>query len=269
MNANDHMEKTGILVAAHYECVMPDDPLYIPVLAGSALRDHMPEGYTRDDTGDNISDRNASFCELTALYWGWKNLDLDIIGLCHYRRFFASPCDIRKLLNKDETVHLLKLYDAILPKARNYRIETNYTQYAHSHNGKDLEVIRDIIAERHPAYIEAFDRRMSMTCGHRFNMFVMKKNMADMYCSWLFDILAELEKRLDISSYDENERRVFGFVAERLLDVWTDANGLRTTDLEYIFTVRENLLKKAAAMCARKLKADIKSMTERLAGRSL
>lgn len=261
MNNNNHnyMERTGILVAAHFECSMPDDPLYIPVMAGSALREYVPEGYVRDDTGDNISDRNASFCELTALYWGWKNLDLDIIGLCHYRRFFAAPGRRRELLDKAEAAFLLQLFDVILPEARDYRFETNQSQYVHSHNGKDLEVTREIIAERHPDYLGAYDRRMTMTCGHRFNMFVMKKNMADRYCCWLFDILAELEKRIDISAYNEKDRRVFGFVAERLLDVWIDANNLRTTDVGYLFVGREHLLRKAASMCFRKLKATVKN----------
>ena len=54
---------------------MPDDPMYIPVQVGSALNPPLP--YIGDDTGDNISERNPYFCELTGLYWAWKNLDDD------------------------------------------------------------------------------------------------------------------------------------------------------------------------------------------------
>jgi hypothetical protein len=89
-----------------------------------------------DDTGDNISDRNAGYCELTALYWGWKQLDMDYIGLCHYRRLFASPYSRNQLLNEDEAMHLLHYYDVILPAERKYVIETNYSQYAHSHHAE-------------------------------------------------------------------------------------------------------------------------------------
>lgn len=248
-------DKTGIMVAAHFECEVPDDEMYIPVMAGSVFRDYVPAGYVRDDTGDNISDRNASFCELTALYWGWKNLDIDIIGLCHYRRFFASPHSKRTLLKEDEASHLLNYYDVILPKARNYLIESNYSQYVHSHNEADLKTTRSIIEEKCPEYIDAYDRRMAMTTGHRFNMLIMKKDLCDRYCSWLFGILFELEKKLDISDYNTYDKRVFGFAAERLLDVWIDANDLRSVDLDYIFTGNEHLLRKAAAMTVRKLKA--------------
>ena len=255
--------RIGIIVASHIECSMPDDPMYIPVMAGSALRNHVPEGYLRDDTGDNISTRNDEYCELTALYWAWKNLDMDVIGLCHYRRFFASPQHRNHLLSEDEAMHLLYCYDAILPEVRNYYVETNYSQYVHSHHAEDLVAARNIIAEKYPGYIEAYDRRMAMTKGHRFNMLIMKRPLLDEYCRWLFDILFELEEKLDISHYSENDRRVFGFVAERLLDVWMDKNGIRSTDLGYIFRGNEHICIKAAAMIRRKIRGACSDSIER------
>ena len=90
----------------------------------------------------------------------------------------------------------------------------------------DLDITREIIAERYPEYLEAFDATMKSTKGHRFNMLVMKRPLLDRYCNWLFDILFELEKRLDISDYSAYDRRVFGFVGERLLDVWIRANDI-------------------------------------------
>lgn len=250
-------DRIGIMTAAHFECNMPDDSMYIPVMVGSALRDTVPEGYLRDDTGDNISDRNARYCELTALYWGWKQLDMDYIGLCHYRRLFASPYSRNQLLNEEEAMHLLRYYDVILPAERKYVIETNYSQYAHSHHAEDLALTRSIISERHPEYLGSYDKRMGMTYGHRFNMLIMRKDLLDRYCRWLFDILFELEKRADVSSYSEKDKRVYGYVAERLLDVWIDKNELRTADIDYIFIGREHLLKKAAAMCVRKIRSYI------------
>jgi hypothetical protein len=251
--------KTIIISVSHNNNMLPKGTGCLPLMAGSALlTDPIPAEYIRDDSGDDISRKNRTFCELTALYWAWKNLEADIIGLCHYRRFFASPVSKREYLRQDEAEQLLGYYDVLLPKQRDYLIETNYSQYANAHHAADLDITREIIAESCPAFLEAFDLRMSQTRGHRFNMFVMKKPLADEYCSWLFDILFELECKLDISAYSEKDRRVFGYVAERLLDVWVDSKGLRTADLDYIFTGREHLIRKAAEMAVRKLKACLK-----------
>lgn len=248
--------KKVIISAVHKNEEIPEGTGCMPVLAGAALFEgSIADHLIRDDSGDNISCKNREYCELTALYWAWKNLDADILGLCHYRRFFSSPGRRSRFLQPDEAVYLLDIFDVLLPAERDYIIETNLMQYAHSHHIEDLDLTKEIIEEMHPEYIEAFDRRMSMTRGHRFNMFVMKKNLADGYCSWLFDILSELEKRLDITGYAGKDRRVFGFVAERLLDVWIDHNQLRTTDLDYIFIGGEHLLLKGAAMIRRKIKA--------------
>lgn len=250
--------KTIIISVSHNENRIPSDTGCLPVMAGSALVNTViPADYIRDDCDDNISYKNREYCELTALYWAWKNLDADVMGICHYRRFFASPVNRMSFLKEEEAEHLIQYYDVLLPRQRDYLLETNYSQYANAHDATDLDITRQIIAEKCPEYLDAFDNRMSMSSGHRFNMFVMKGPLADEYCSWLFDLLFELEKRRDISSEPEKNQRVYGYIAERLLDVWIDEKKLRTTDLDYIFIGREHLIKKAAALCARKLKACI------------
>ena len=238
----------------HKDCVIADAPAIVPLMAGAALNERVPDRFLRDDIGDNISERNREFCELTGLYWAWKNYDARNIGLCHYRRYFASPSDRRRLLAADEAEMLLRDCDIILPKPRRYVIETNQSQYMNAHHATDLFLTRVIIGERHPEYLKAFDRRMAMRSGHRFNMFIMSKALADDYCEWLFDILFELERRLDISDYSEEDRRVFGYVAERLLDVWTDAMGLRARELSVIFPEGDPVPAKAASMIMRKLR---------------
>ena len=66
-----------------------DNPLYIPVRCGAVYDER--EGVTMlgDDTGDNISEKRESFCELTVQYWAWKNVNADYYGLCHYRRYLG------------------------------------------------------------------------------------------------------------------------------------------------------------------------------------
>lgn len=232
--------KTTIIVATHKACEINSDPVYLPIHAGAALHGELP--YTGDDTGDSISEKNATFCELTALYWAWKHLDGDYLGLCHYRRYFGS--DRKHILTGREAEALLAKYPILLPKPRNYVIETNYSQYIHSHHEIDLTLTREILAQQDAsngtAFAPAFDRVMARTVGHRFNMFVMRRDLLDAYCNWLFPILFTLEERLDISAYSPYDSRVFGFVGERLLDVWLDATGQEYKELPYIFIGSEN-----------------------------
>ena len=205
-----------VVVAAHKPYAMPDDPVYLPLQVGAAGREPIA-GFARDDEGDSISARNAGWCELTGLYWAWKNLDADAVGLVHYRRHFKGA---RGIAAGAELEGRLAYADVVLPRPRNYFIESTYSQYAHAHHAQDLDVTREVLAGRHPEYLAAFDAAMKSTKGHRFNMFVMKRPFFDSYCEWLFDVLFELERRLDVSSYSPYDARVFGFVGERLLDVW-------------------------------------------------
>ena len=243
-----------IVIATHKPYWMPSDPMYLPVHVGAAGKDSI--GYQRDDEGENISLKNANYCELTGLYWAWKNLDADYIGLVHYRRHFSTG---KRSGNKEDRVITgkaledgLKEADILLPNPRNYRIETNYSQYAHAHHAADLAATRDILAEKYPEYLRNWDTSMKKTTGHRFNMFVMKKDKFDVYCSWLFDILFELENRLDLSAYNQYDRRVFGFVSERLLDVWIATNGFAYRDIPYIFMENQNWLVKGGNFVKRK-----------------
>lgn len=94
-----------ILVAAHKKYWMPDDSVYLPIQVGAAL--HSALGYVPDNTGYNISDKNPNYCELTALYWAWKNLECEYIGLCHYRRYFGHT-GLFKGCRKEEERHIFQ-----------------------------------------------------------------------------------------------------------------------------------------------------------------
>ena len=83
-----------ILVAAHKKYRMPEDKIYFPVQVGSYGKENI--GFARDDEGDNISQKNPYFCELTGLYWIWKNVDADYYGLVHYRRYFSAVPKIKR-----------------------------------------------------------------------------------------------------------------------------------------------------------------------------
>lgn len=228
-----------VLVATHKAYWMPDDDVYLPLHVGREGKQDL--GFVGDNTGDNISSKNASFCELTGLYWAWKNLQCDYIGLCHYRRYFCAKDHGNDLESKHKAIfhradyeRLLRQYDVILPQKRNYYIETVRSQYEHAHNKRDLDAVEEIVAEKYPEYSEAFTKVMNRTKLHILNMFVMKKEFFDEYCNWLFDILFELEKRIDISQYDAYQARVFGFLGERLFNVWLEKKRPKIKEVEVV-----------------------------------
>ena len=247
-----------ILVAAHKKYWMPSDPCYLPLHVGREGKQDL--GYTGDNTGDNISSKNPNFCELTGIYWAWKNLRADYIGLCHYRRYFANKVHGSDLNAKHQAVltlvdyeKLLKDVDCLLPMKRNYYIETVRSQYEHAHNKRDLDECEKIIAENYPEYDSAFKQVMSQKRLHILNMFVMKWELFDAYCKFLFGVLFELEKRIDISNYTQYEARVFGFLAERLLNVWVEKNEVKFKEVPVVFMEKINWLDKGIKFINRKL----------------
>lgn len=241
-----------IIVATHKAYKMPTDPMYVPLQVGSESKPSL--GYERDNVGDNISDKNANYCELTGLYWAWKNMNADYLGLVHYRRYFSKGHIRRHILQQSDVEKLLEKAEVILPKKRNYFIETTYNQYVHAHHEEDLLQTRAILAEKYPTYLPAFDHVMKCTSGHRFNMMLMKREKLDAYCSWLFDVLYELEAQLDISSYTPYDARVFGFVAERLLDVWVETNQIAYVEAPFWYIEKQNWLKKGSKFLMRKIR---------------
>ena len=151
----------SVAVAMHKPYALPSDPMYLPIHVGAALHpDTLPE-ITQDDEGDNISSLNPYYCELTAIYWLWKNDASDYKGLVHYRRYFSS-IDKRKKCAKDrldralttaDLNQIVNRCDAIVPKKRYYIIETVYSHYAHTHYASHLNETRAILQELSPASV--------------------------------------------------------------------------------------------------------------------
>lgn len=179
-----------------------------------------------DDTGDNISEKNKNFCELTVQYWIWKNSKEDIVGLVHYRRFFYNPYTSLfryHYLSAGKIKHLLKKYDVIVPKPSEIEgenVHNVYEQFCWAHNQRDIDEVGKIISEKYPQYVPAFEQLKQKDHYCLCNMMITSKKIYDDYSSFLFSVLFELEKRIDISSYDSYQQRVFGFLSERLLNVY-------------------------------------------------
>ena len=251
-------ENIKIVVAAHKPYWMPEDTCYLPVWVGAALKDDCePEGWARDDQGDNISGKNASYCELTALWWAWKNLEADAVGLVHYRRHFSrGPFGSKRqrVARGDDIQAKLEAAPVLLPRPRNYVIETNYSQYAHAHHAKDLDLTREVLAELHPETVAAWDASMARTVGHRFNMAVMRRDLFDQWCTFLFSTLSEVENRVDLTGYSDYDRRLYGFLAERLLDPWLETYDIPYAEMGVVHMEGQNWPRKALSFLQRKLR---------------
>lgn len=251
----------------HYKpgSLIDTDPIYQPVMAGNTLLSENTI-IPGDDSGDNISAKNPWYSELTGIYWVWKNTRQDITGTCHYRRFFTAQPEplayklkrllyypaglykkrigliystntelfIHRILNSKEINELLMQYDAILPQARKlkYSVETHYRRY---HDINDLNLLKVIVAEKYPDYIEAFESVIAGKQLYANNIFILKDEQFQEFMTWWFDLLFEFERRIDLNNYTDYQKRILGFMAERLLTVWFKKRQLNSIELPVIY----------------------------------
>lgn len=227
-----------------------DCPLYIPVRCG-AVFDKRPQGeipsLLGDDTGDNISEKRASFCELTVQYWAWKNVKADYYGLFHYRRFFnfskhrflkdeygvvleeEIDADTARIYGFQEEAMraVIEKYDLIIPDSiqisslpehpRSMWEHWNQVKYLHT---EDLKALLDVIARLQPDYYQAAQQYLDGDIAYFCNLFIMNSALFNRYCEWLFPLLDELERVIDIENYTAEGQRTIGHLAERLLGIY-------------------------------------------------
>lgn len=241
-------ENIKIYVCQHKDSVTLKDAVFTPIHVGKE-KSKVPLNAIGDDTGDNISVKNPFYCELTAVYWAWKNdPSSDWIGLMHYRRYLnisqkKAQVDQHGCINIDQLTpdtltefginaqsvkNLIKnnpSVQAILPKKWSVKkagfssLEKHYEK-SDFHYKKDLIATRNIIKKNHPTYLENFDIALNDHEGYFTNMFILKKDLFNDYCDWLFSILFELEKSTDLTNYSNAAKRIYGYLSERLLNVF-------------------------------------------------
>lgn len=231
----------------HADCELIDTNIVKPLLLGADFNKSNIEGVAKDNTGDNISDKNKMYCELTGQYWMWKNVECDYIGFFHYRRqmIFNDNYDskvsewglvnfdaydnnvVEKLGLTDENIEAyVKDYDLILPKKWDVTNANSKNMYEHYEKSsqylhiEDLEIATKILLEKYPEYKDVIENEHVATEGYFTNIFLMKKEIYNKYCEWLFDILEEAEKQIDATYYNQQEYRVTGYIAEWLCSVY-------------------------------------------------
>ncbi|MEY2371395.1 DUF4422 domain-containing protein [Lysinibacillus capsici] len=239
------MEKIKIFTCYHKQEKKIENNIIKPLQVGASITD-IDLGFLKDNTGDNISNKNATFCELTALYWMWKNYShLNYLGLFHYRRqmilknqeafkgdqWGLVPFTIVNYsldavgLDEEHLTQSISEYDIILPERWDVRLGgfiNMYQQYEASnhHFIEHLDIAIKIIEKKYPEFTESMYKSLVSTNCLFTNIFIMKYELLDDYCNWLFPILFEVEANVDSSNYSTQEKRYIGFLSERLFNIY-------------------------------------------------
>lgn len=240
-----------ILVSCHKEVPLPTSDFYLPVQVGAANASKVISGMQPDNEGENISDRNFSFCELSAQYWAWKNLEADFYGLCHYRRYFCfdgmdhpsndhlqieadslSDFAFRDYRINDESLikAALQECDIITPPYWDVSkaptpdgVKTSIQEHMIAfglYTEEDVALVRSIIEEKQPEYLDAFDGYMSGSKYLGYSCYLMNKEYFNRFCEFEFSILLEFDRRFDYSNITSTRKRIAGYFGEVLYSVF-------------------------------------------------
>lgn len=215
-----------LFTITHKQFTPPPNPMYVPLHVGKANGAAL--GFLGDDTGDNISGKNPYYCELTGMYWIWKNYhEAEYVGICHYRRYLIN--EKSSLYTEQELTDLIKNYDMITTKLLTLP-GSYYNGFSANHHIKDLLTTGDVIKEKYPEYYDTFERLIHGSNTYFGNIFITSKEVYNRYCEWLFDILFEVEKRTDFTGYNGYQKRLFGFLSEFLQTVWMQYHNLKVKE---------------------------------------
>lgn len=240
-----------IYIATHKSFSVPKYNGYMPLQVGAEGKEDL--GYLKDNVGENISQKNKNYCELTGVYWIWKNTNDEIKGLVHYRRYFNCSFKKSNIISDNAVKKILKKYDVILPfeMKLSTTVLDNYTEKCGFQ--KDVQLVREIIINKYPEYLKTYDDLWKDNKLRLFNMIIANKDIFDDYTNWLFDILFELEKKTDLSNYNDYQKRIYGFMSERLLNVYFRKNNIKVFECGVVPTeITWNLRKKLLTGLKRK-----------------
>lgn len=234
-----------IFVISHKNFTMPvESPLYCGLMVGGNCGEE--HWYLRDNTGDQISDKNRIYNELTGVYWIWQNVQENIVGICHYRRLFVTPAGkvFNLLFHKQNNflkehciVKILSKYDMVVHN-KTYFTKSNREQFCESLPSAYLAAAETVIASVCPEYLESYRIVMDRKYAHLLNMCIAKKEVFDEYCQWLFSILFQTEEYLQKNTPELKLDRSLGMIGERLLDVWILQNQIRIKECFTVNTER-------------------------------
>lgn len=238
-----------IYIIAHKSVDFPKLPdIYEPLQVGTALHDRLEGHWNYDDDGENISAKNLSYNELTGLYWMWKNSKEDIVGLCHYRRYFVTASGKLQNLLSGRQSHFIQEQDIRKALEGHDMIVHNKTIFLEGcgkqflrtqKHPEDLELLKRVIEKVAPEYLDAFEKVFSGRTCHLLNVMIARRELMNRYCSWLFSVLEAMEAELKKQGETDFSRRL-GMLGERLLDVWLVQNKIHVKECFMINTERND-----------------------------
>ena len=241
------MKNTSMYVIMHKDAATPKKEGYISLLVGGAIGNIAKSAICRDDVGDNISEKNKSYCEMTGLYWIWKNdIESRYIGISHYRRYFTDnyfSMSIESCLSVEKIEKLFNKYDVIVPQAAVYK-DTILNSLNIAPNLDDMKAVEAAIKALYPEYLGDYKSFLNGNRYYPYNMLVMKREDFEKYCEWIFNILDHVEREYGNPYTDNYHSRLFGFLSERLLYLWVNHNmeKSRIKEMKILFT-EENILR--------------------------
>lgn len=223
------MSKVSIFVACHKPTKVIANNAYVPIHVGRAISKYKEEmaDMIGDDTGDNISEKNSSYSEMTAHYWIWKNVqDVEYVGLCHYRRLFGvdiTESNIDRIMGNNDVIMVFPAY----------QIDSVYSCFVKFLGGENMAITAQVVKKLCPEYYDTLIALGNDVMFHPFNMFICKKELHSRYAEWMFPILFECEKYIKPSPYS-NANRVIGYIAEMITQLFFIHNHLKIKSVPYI-----------------------------------
>ena len=238
-----------VYIIEHKKVDLPKlSDIYAELQVGAAINGKIDSVDYYDNDGENISDKNISYNELTGLYWIWKNSNEDIIGLCHYRRFFVDAK--AKIMNvifgekggyiSEKKIRKKLQHSDMIVHNKTYYSSSNKEQFEKTQKyPNDLDIVEKVIDEYYPDYSDAYKKVVYGKNSHLLNMMIARKQIVDEYCEWLFGVLFKVEDTLQKNGETEFQRRI-GMLGERLLDVWIEKNNIKVCEMFSINTERRD-----------------------------
>lgn len=210
------MKIANLCINHKYTPILEDDRFFHIHVGSANSQVELP--IHRDDSGHHISEKNPFYSELTGLYWFWKNKsqDYDVVVLNHYRRLFLND-DLAYLSESDVATYLSES-DVLLPFKKHYPVSITQ-QYEIMHYKDDFDVLKSVLDAHYPTYDYKTYWDKS-NASFLYNMFGMKREHFDVAMAFVFNVLERVEEKVDISDYSPQQKRIFGFMAERLMSLY-------------------------------------------------